>query len=130
MHEVEYIALAKALIWEGRTAEGLKVLTQIHDRAQRQGRNGKLFHVLALQAMALKRSGDVDHALKALEDSLRLAQPEGYLRPYVEEGKPMEELLQMGAARGIWHRAYLDSFVNRLLKAIQQDQAQLELKEK
>ena len=130
VYEVEYIALAKALIWEGRTAEGLKVLTQIHDRAQRQGRNGKLFHVLALQAMALKRSGDVDHALKALEDSLRLAQPEGYLRPYVEEGKPMEELLQMGAARGIWHRAYLDSFVNRLLKAIQQDQAQLELKEK
>lgn len=126
LHDAEYTALARVLIWQGRTEEALKVLAQIHDLAQSQGRNGKLFYILALQALALKQSKDLDRALKALETSLRLAQSEGYIRPYVEEGKPMEELLQLGSARGIWHQTYLDSYVNRLLKAIQQDLAQLE----
>jgi LuxR family maltose regulon positive regulatory protein len=83
-------------------------------------------HVLALQAMALKQAKALDPALKALETSLRLAQSEGYVRLYVEEGEPMEDLLLMGAARGIWQQAPLDRYVNRLLKAFQQDRAQLE----
>jgi LuxR family maltose regulon positive regulatory protein len=126
VHEVEYIALAKVLMWQGRAAEAQKVLAQLHDLAQRQGRIGKLFYILALQALALKQSNDLDQALKALEASLKLAQSEGYMRPYVEEGRPMEELLQFGAERGIWHQAYLDGYANRLLKAIQQDRALLE----
>ena len=57
-----------------------------------------------------------------LAGSLRLAKPEGIIRPYVDEGKPMEELLQLGAARGMWHQTHLDGYVSRLLYAIQQDQ--------
>jgi len=126
VHEVEYIALAKVLIWQGRTEEALKVLAQLHDLAKSQGRNGKRLQVLALQAMALKQSKDLDPALNALETSLGLAQPEGHVRLYVEEGKPMEELLQLGAARGMWRQGHLDSYANRLLKAIQQDRSRLE----
>ena len=126
VNEVEYMTLAKVLIWMGRTGDALKVLARIHDLAHSQGRNGKRVRVLALQAMALKQSNDLDAALKALEISLKLAQPEGYVRLYVEEGEPMEELLRLGAAREIWHQTSLVSFVNRLLKAIQQDRAQLE----
>jgi LuxR family maltose regulon positive regulatory protein len=124
-HEGGIYCLAKVLIWMGRTEDAIKVLARIHDLAHSQGRNGKRLHVLALQAMALKQSKDLDPALKALETSLRLAQPEGYVRIYVEEGEPMEELLQLGGASGIWHHTYLDSYVNRLLKAIQHDRAQL-----
>jgi LuxR family maltose regulon positive regulatory protein len=80
---------------------------------------------LALQALALKQSKDLDAALKALETSLKLAQPEGIVRLYVEEGEPMAELLRLGAARGIWHQTHLVSFVNQLLNAIQQDQEKL-----
>jgi LuxR family maltose regulon positive regulatory protein len=98
----------------------------MHDLAKNQGRNGKLFYILALQALALRQSKDLDHALKSLERSLKLAHSEGYIRPYVDEGKPMQELLQLGADRGIWRQTSLNSYVNRLLKAIQQDQARLE----
>jgi LuxR family maltose regulon positive regulatory protein len=126
VHEPEYITLAKALIWMGRTEEAIRVLARILDLASSQGRNGKRLHVLALMAVALKQLKDLGLALKALETSLGLAQSEGCIRPYVDEGKPMEELLQLGAARGIWHQASLDGYVNRLLKAIQQDRAQLE----
>ena len=126
IHEAEYITLAKVLIWMGQTEDAIKVLARIDDLAHSQGRNGKRLQVLALQAVALKQSKALDPALKALETSLRLAQPEGYVRLYVEEGEPMEDLLQLGAARGIWQQTHLDSYVNRLLKAIQQDRAQLE----
>ncbi|HEX9028658.1 MAG TPA: tetratricopeptide repeat protein, partial [Anaerolineales bacterium] len=126
IYEAEYITLAKALIRMGRTEEAIKVFARILELATSQGRNGKRSHVLALMAIALKQLKEPDPALKALETSLRLAQSEGCIRPYVEEGKPMEELLQLGAARGIWHQASLDGYVNRLLKAIHQDREQLE----
>lgn len=126
IQEVEYIALAKVLIWQGRTLEALKVLDRIHKLAESQKRYGKLSYVLALQAIALKQSNDLDGALKALEASLKLAQSEGYIRPYVDGGQPMDELLQLGTERGIWQQTSLDSFVNRLLQAIHEDQAQLE----
>jgi LuxR family transcriptional regulator, maltose regulon positive regulatory protein len=124
--DAQYIALAKVLIWQGRAEEALKVLAQLHDLTQSQGRNGKLFYVLALQALALKQSNDLDQALRTLGTSLVLAQSEGYIRPYVEEGQPMEELLELGAAQGRWQQTYLDGYVNRLLKAIHQDQAWLD----
>ena len=126
VHEAEYIALAKVLLWQGQAEEALKVLNRLHDLAQSQGRNGKLFYILALEALARMQSKDPDGALKALETSLSLARSEGYIRPYVEEGQPMEVLLQLGAACGNWHQTHLDSYVSRLLKAIRQDRAQLE----
>lgn len=127
IHEAEYLTLAKVLIRMGRTEEAMQLLDVIHDHTYSQGRNGKRAHALALQAIALKQSGEIEPALKALETSLRLAQPEGRVRLYLEEGKPMEELLQLGAARGAWRGASLDSYTDRLLLAFQQDQARLEV---
>jgi len=126
VREVEYAARVKALIWQGRTEEALKILTQMVDLAQSQGRKGKLFYLLALQALAYQQSNEPDQALKALETSLKLAQPERYIRPYVEEGQPMEALLQLGAACGAWHLIHLDGYVSQLLHAIRQDRALLE----
>ncbi len=126
VNEPEYITLAKALIWMGQTEDAIKLLARIHDLAHSQGRNGTRLHVLALQAMALQQSRDLDSALKALETSLRLAQPEGYVRIYVDEGKPMEELLELGRLRGIWDQTHLNSYVTRLMKAIQLDRARME----
>ncbi len=121
MREVEYLAFVKALLWQGRTEEALEILTQMQGFAQGQGRNGMLFYLLALQALVYQQSNDLDQALKVLESSLKLAQPEGYIRPYVEEGEPMEALLQLGAARDLWHRSHLGGYVSQLLDAFRQD---------
>jgi LuxR family maltose regulon positive regulatory protein len=126
IHDAEYTALAKVLIWQGRIEEALKVLAQLHDLAKKQGRNGKLFYILALQALAFKQSGDQDRALKDLEASLRLINSEGYIRPYADEGQPMEEMLQLGVDQGTWRRAHLESFVKKIMDAIRQDQIQPE----
>ncbi len=121
--EVEYTALAKALLWQGRAGEALALLARMHELAQSQGRKGRLSYLLALQALARHRSGDLDRALDALEASLVLAKPEGFVRPYVEEGLPMEMLLRLGDERGMWQRAHLDGYAVRLIQAIRLDQA-------
>jgi LuxR family maltose regulon positive regulatory protein len=121
LNEGIYTSLAKVLIWQGQPREALKILAELHAFAECRGRNGKLFYVMALQALAYKQAKDLDVALETLKGSLRLAKSEGYIRPFVDEGKPMEELLQLGVNRGLWKRAGLGLYVNRLLKSFQQE---------
>jgi LuxR family maltose regulon positive regulatory protein len=124
--EPEYIALARGLIWGGQAGEALKILQKLYAAAQSSGRDGKLFNVLALQALAFQQIKNAGRAFEALENSLSLAAPEGYIRTFVDEGRPMEDLLTMGSARGLWRKNHLEGYVNRLLDAIHQDQALLE----
>lgn len=49
---------------------------------------------LVLQAVACKGCGKAPQALDALQRSLAFAEPEGYMRTFVEEGAPMAELLR------------------------------------
>jgi LuxR family maltose regulon positive regulatory protein len=43
--------------------------------------------------LAMRETGDSEHALLALTESLALAEPEGYVRIFLDEGQPMEMLL-------------------------------------
>ena len=46
-----------------------------------------------LQALALHARGDAEQALEALARALSLAEPEGYVRTFVDEGQPLAALL-------------------------------------
>jgi ATP/maltotriose-dependent transcriptional regulator MalT len=52
LNEGIYTSLAKVLIWQGQPREALKILAELHAFAECRGRNGKLFYVMALQALA------------------------------------------------------------------------------
>jgi LuxR family maltose regulon positive regulatory protein len=60
-----------------------------------------VIETLALQALACRALGDVRGALRPLERALALAEPEGYLRVFVDEGAGMRELLRHAVARGV-----------------------------
>ena len=49
-----------------------------------------------LQALAHQARGDIPAALAPLERALTLAEPEGYVRLFVDEGPPMAALLEAG----------------------------------
>ena len=53
-----------------------------------------------LKALALQAQGKPGAALAALERSLALAEPEGYVRLYLEGGPPVAALLREAARRG------------------------------
>src|SRR5207253_11026133 len=56
-------------------------------------RTGSMIEILVLQALAHQMQGDIPAALAPLERALSLAEPEGYVRVFVDEGPPMAVLL-------------------------------------
>ncbi len=104
VREYEHLTLAQVLIAQERAGEALGLLKRLHSAAEAGNRRGSIVHNLALQALALQAQGQVEEALRALEQALRLAgvaEPDGYVRLFVDEGAPMAELLRRAASRGI-----------------------------
>ena len=60
-----------------------------------------MIEILILQALAHHAQGNISASLLPLERALTLAEPEGYVRMFVDEGIPMAQLLLEAAARGI-----------------------------
>ena len=60
-----------------------------------------MIEILVLQALAHQAQGDISAALISLQQALTLAEPEGYIRMFLDEGSPMAQLLREAAARGI-----------------------------
>ena len=60
-----------------------------------------MIEILVLQALAHKVQGNIPLALMPLKQALTLAEPEGYVRVFVDEGIPMAELLRAAAIQGI-----------------------------
>jgi ATP/maltotriose-dependent transcriptional regulator MalT len=100
LREREYLTLVRVLIAQHRLDEAVKWLANLLQLAEAQGRMGSVIEILMLQAEALHASGEVNQALERLSRALALAEPEGYIRLFVDEGVPMARLLvQMHARR-------------------------------
>jgi LuxR family maltose regulon positive regulatory protein len=104
--------LARAYLAQDEAKEALAVLEPLLGPAETAGAFLHVIEVCALKALALHALGDTSAALAALERSLALAEPEGFVRVYLNEGAPMAALLQEATARSI----VLD-YANRLLAA-------------
>lgn len=85
--------------------------------AQAKGRVGRQIEVLVLRALAGHVQGDLRQALDALRQALALAEPEGYVRIFLDEGPPLAELLRLGQQRREWGDPPLAGYAGRLLDA-------------
>jgi len=54
-----------------------------------------------LRALAHQAMDDLPQALDSLKQALTLAQPEGYIRVFVNQGKPVAELMRRAGTQGI-----------------------------
>jgi LuxR family transcriptional regulator, maltose regulon positive regulatory protein len=86
----ERIILARLLIARNEPGEALRLLAQLHATAPTSART---IEILALQALALHAKGQNEEAASTLAEALALAEPEGYVRTFVDEGPEMSELL-------------------------------------
>jgi LuxR family maltose regulon positive regulatory protein len=110
---LEHLTLARVYIAWGRPEEALEMLESLLQTAEAAGWMGYVIEILALQALALQGQGDILPAVTALERALSLAEPEGYVRVFVDEGPSMAPLLYEAAARGI-----APQYTSRLLAAL------------
>ena len=117
-HEIGYLTWARVLIAQHRPAEPWQVLEQLLHLAEEQGRMGSVMEILVLQALSQCACGDEAAALQRLSRALILAEPEGYIRLFVDEGAPMAKLLMRMRARmpGDQHgsRRYRNHLLNLL----------------
>jgi LuxR family transcriptional regulator, maltose regulon positive regulatory protein len=90
----EYLVLARVLIAQNENDAGLDLLERLLRVAEATRSMGSAIEILAVLALAVGAQGDEAQALAALERALSLAEPEGYVRTFVDEGTPMAALLQ------------------------------------
>jgi len=112
LREFEHLTLARVLIAQGRHEEAVSLLKRLFQAANTAGRVGSVIQILALQALALHVRGKSSGAMVALEQTLSLAETEGYIRTFVDEGAPMADLLCQAASRKL-----MPDYVLRLLAA-------------
>jgi LuxR family maltose regulon positive regulatory protein len=93
LREEEYIVLARILIAQNQITEALELSERVIEKAVASGRNATTIQVLLIQALAYHAQGDMDQALTTLERALHLAEPEGAIRLFLDEGESMAELL-------------------------------------
>jgi len=119
LREYEQLTLARVLVAEYQNhrkasaiTEALNLLDRLLDAATDKKRMGSMLEILVTQALAYQAQGSASQALATLERALALAEPEGFLRIFVDEGSPMRELLREAAARRI-----LPAYTGKLLAA-------------
>ncbi len=121
LREFEHITLARVLIArydggreESSMREAMGLLERLLAAAEEGGRQGSVIEILVLQALAHEAQGERPSALASLERALTLAEPEGYVRVFVDGGIPMARLLSEAAAHGI-----MPDYTARLLAAFE-----------
>ncbi len=86
----ERIILARLLIARNEPGEALRILAQLRATVRTAATT---IEILALQAMALHAKGQKEEATSIVAEALALAEPEGYVRTFVDEGPELAELL-------------------------------------
>ena len=105
------VARARILLAQKKPMESLTLMEPLQLAARKQERWGHVIELLVLQAMAQKMLGAEQEAQAVLAQALRLAEPEGYIRIFVDEGAPMADLLSRVREQARRHAPtpYLDS---------------------
>jgi len=124
LREFDHLTLARVLLVRhlrnpggGALGEATGLLERLLKAAEEGNRTGSLIQILVLLAMAHQARGALPAALAPLQRALTLAEPEGYVRTFLDEGPGMKQLLRHAAARGV-----APNYAGRLLAAFDTDQ--------
>jgi LuxR family maltose regulon positive regulatory protein len=114
-----YIAYVKLLVATSRRnnvrkhlVEAEKLLERLQMVSEELGAFGYVLETWILQAMVSSIDDKTEIAQTHLKRALSIAEPEGYVRIFVDEGEPMTVMLRQAAAAGIF-----PEYIGSLLKA-------------
>jgi len=117
--ERAYLTLARVRIAQGQAQpmgsflpEALALLERLLSDAEPKARMSSVIEILLLRALALDTQGDHAGAFTSLGRALAIAEPEGYIRLFIDEGASITALLRRAYAHKI-----AQGYVAVLLKA-------------
>jgi LuxR family maltose regulon positive regulatory protein len=116
-YEAEYLTLVRLRIAQGSLPGNLEaaetLLDRLHQGAGAAGRSGSLIEILILQALTFAAQKRGEQALSALDQALNLAEPQGFVRIFLDEGPPMAKLLRRAVAQDL-HASYALRLLNAM----------------
>lgn len=117
LNEAGHLTLARWCLARGAPEAGLRLLPRLRAAAEAAGRWGRVIEMLALEALAHQALGQTGEARAQLLRALQLAEPEGYVRLFVDEGPPMRRLLAMVERQATGPLTSLRGYLQRLGRA-------------
>src|SRR3712207_4546533 len=124
--ESERISLARLLIAREDHDEALQLLDSLRETAGAADRRSSVIEILTLQALALRARDRKSRAIDVMGQALALAEPEGYVRTFVDEGPTM--LVLLSETLEVRQRRRLDPakevpahYLRKLLAALERD---------
>jgi LuxR family maltose regulon positive regulatory protein len=116
--KLEGLVEARLRLAQARPSEALSILERFLPAAEAAKRLGSVIEILVLKSRALAALHKTEAAIATLQRALALAEPEGYMRVFVNEGPAMTELLRaVGRQPSANH---LRPYLGRLLAAFTQ----------
>lgn len=110
------LASARVRLAQGDGAAARSILVaHLRHAEERQWADERL-ETLVLLALAHRARGEGDEAMRLLSEALAIAEPEGLVRVFVDEGRPMALVLADARGRGI-----LPEYVGTLSSAFDDD---------
>jgi len=110
------LVYAHVLLADEKPDQALPVLKTCEESARSFEASGWVLQSLALQALCYQSTNNLENALESLRSAFSLAEPQGYIRTFVDLGQPMQRLLGQAAKENIF-----PEYVARLLSAFPAD---------
>ena len=124
--DAKSISLARLLIAREDHDEALQMLNYLRETAEAADQRGSVVEILTLQALVLRAKDEKNRAIDVMGRALALAESEGYVRTFVDEGPPIAELLS--EVLEAQQRGRLDSlrrvpahYLRKLIAALERD---------
>ena len=95
------ISQVRVYLAQGDASTALAILESLCREMETKGWEDERLKIMVLQSIVLQAHGELDRAEQLLDEALTLAEPEGFIRVFVDEGLPMAQLLSGAAARGM-----------------------------
>jgi LuxR family maltose regulon positive regulatory protein len=100
LNEFDHIVIVRMVIAQyhkdltyGFIEQSIKLLDRLLESARQGSRTGSLIEILILQALLHEVRNNLKEAIESLIGALKLAEPEGYMSIFTDEGEPMGRLL-------------------------------------
>ena len=129
LREFEQITFVRILLFQFQNEHSdsllhdvINFLKHLLKSTEDGGRMGSVIEILILQALAYQMQEDVSAALSAVERALKLAEPEGYVRMFLDEGSDIERVLREASAHKI-----MPDYTARLLSAFEAERKSLDV---